>query len=136
MNNPQGVVYSAVEDRGYTKGWTDEQFAARQMAKLIEEMGELSELAKSQFGVPPAYALHLHGAAVLARDIFDKGDWGGAVITSVEKAKEELADIQVVLFCMAEAISRMENEEFDIIKSAVSKAIGDITRGVRGAETD
>lgn len=43
MKELQALVAKAVADRGYRQGWTDEQFAARQICKAAEKLGELAE---------------------------------------------------------------------------------------------
>ena len=36
----QKMVAKAIQQRGYRQGWNDGQFAARQVAKVQEELGE------------------------------------------------------------------------------------------------
>ena len=135
--DPQGIVYSAVEDRGYVKGWSLKVFFIRQVVKLVEEIAELCSHVRYE-GPVDELLLDVMKLGLRAHRLFDdKSLWDREMaIVVADSLCEELADAQVVLFCAAETFSRMENEEFDIIKSAASKAIGDITRGVRGAETD
>ena len=136
---PQRRVYNNVAERGYTEGWTDEQFAARQLFKMLEEIGEL---AQSFYGLPGiAYppAEHnvpavLYNIAMVFKSAFDRPDvWGNANIPEEEcrRAKQELSDIQVVVFCLAQALERLSGEPFDVVAAAVVKSREDVERGVR-----
>lgn len=127
----QDEVVTAVEARGYRNGWTDEQFAVRQIAKLTEELGELNRHAR-HLGLDDR-GWHQHSkwekalgeAAQIARYAFDEGDWSEAWMVNRNAAIEELADIQVVVFCLADALG------VDVVELAREKAQEDIGRGVR-----
>jgi len=166
--NAQEKVYQAVEDRGYTEGWTANQFAARQIPKLLEELGELSQC----FDLPvpcrkaedvarelETLALEvrcitgnrrweqgnplndeLDRLAGIARDLFDDKTawadaqlflWGNDGYNWAKEAQKELADIQVVVFCLASALGQIEGKEFDVVQAAVEKSQTDIDRGTR-----
>ena len=100
---PQRKVYNSVAKRGYTEAWTDKQFAARQLFKMLEEIGDRPDV------------------------------WGNANIPEEEcrRAKQELSDIQVVVFCLAHALERLGGEPFDVVAAAVEKSREDVERGVR-----
>ena len=130
--NAQDLVAGAVKARGYYQRpdgtyWTREQLAARQVAKLTEELGELTEhIWACGQGQGPAYweeALHI--ASTRAKRSFDRGNWEHAEVTDHEAAASELADIVVVAFTLADALG------VDVVAAAVAKAEHDVNRGVR-----
>ena len=130
----QQEVYDAVAARGYTEGWTDGQFVARQLCKLTEELDE----ATLHIHLPDSrlswgrWLFHLSNAGISARDEFDNKDrWNDAWISDLEALRSELADLQVVLFCAAEALARATGEPFDVVQKAKEKALADVERGVR-----
>lgn len=147
MGEDQQLVYELVERRGYCAGWTVGELLARQVVKLQEELTELVVVSLPREGYwnhygPAAVAMGI-GACVL----FDapKGELDGAwgqvdrylAEADLDRIGNELADLQVVLFCAAESLSMLReqrNEEpFDLIEAALAKAAGDVERGVRKA---
>ena len=132
----QKQVYEQVARRGYREGWTPEQFAARQVAKLQEELGELA-LKIVFFGgyenpLDEDLQWVIQRAAAKARERFDQETpWRTAGV--LEDLRDELADCQVVLFCLAEAVNEMAGGElnFDIAWAAIEKARADRKRGKR-----
>lgn len=125
QDDPQTAVAQAVAARGYRDGWTPEQFLARQFPKLIEELGEASECLTWD---------ELHNVfqeiGEVCRLMFDdRESWEPMqpTITDKKKLGDELADVLVVLFCMADIAG------VDVIQAAVNKAVSDVSRGVRGA---
>ena len=137
---PQRQVYNNVAARGYTEGWTDEQFAARQVAKMQEELGELSYLFSGEptifldSGLQERLFDLIDDAGAESGRMFDNhGEWKNAAVSDIERAKKELADIQVVVFCLAEALSKLDAgaEPFDVVATAVEKSGEDVERGVR-----
>jgi NTP pyrophosphatase (non-canonical NTP hydrolase) len=133
--NEQETVYANIVARGYAEGWTDEQFAARQLAKLTEEVGELGDwIAQDTWeemspGLKRAHTLYW--ARHFAKQEFDSGNWKNARVTNIEQSKVELADIQVVVFCLAQVLAQLSGEPFDVIAAAVEKSGKDVKRGVR-----
>ena len=123
----QDEVVKAVGARGYREGYTDDQFAARQVAKLCEELYELS-VSIRQFGngVPSNWELCLEEAGYMAQQDFDDDKaWDLAEILFPVAAASELADMQVVLFCLADVLDE------DVVELAREKAARDVERGVR-----
>ena len=129
----QQQVYNAVAERGYTEGWTDEQFVGRQVAKLLEEGAEVAECLRRELVTTPFFVILARGAGLAAREAFDNNGetWDTAHITDPDKMIGELADVLVVLFCAAEGLSRMTGRKFDIVELAKRKALADVERGVR-----
>lgn len=127
--NAQEIVAANVAARGYKNGWTDEQFAARQLAKAVEE---LAEAANHVIGPAHFHATHywlndLKDAGIAARIQFDQPlHWRDIGIDDIAKLRRELADVQVVLLAAAQAL------DFDIIQAAIHKSGADVERGVRG----
>jgi len=126
----QREVYENIVRRGYRKGWNANQFAARQVCKLVEELGELASALSF------TYNYHWHSmvkkVGIAARFAFDH-DTGaiGEIGIEVEQAKSELADLQVVVFCLAAALAELDGQPFDVVAAAVAKSASDIERGVR-----
>jgi NTP pyrophosphatase (non-canonical NTP hydrolase) len=125
---------AAVCDRGYYEKsngdpWTKEQLAARQVAKLTEELAELTEAiwAIGQRNGPAPWEESLWIAGKEARMAFDGDSWENAEVTDAELAAGELADIQVVVFTLADALGE------DVLELAREKALSDVERGVREA---
>ncbi|GAF76757.1 unnamed protein product, partial [marine sediment metagenome] len=122
---PQDAVVDCVDKRGYRKGWTDEEFLARQLVKLLEELGELAECMI----LPQNVRNLLLPAAAEAKTLFDNKEiWKGSKWRSDGdklNAVKEIADMQVVLFCAADAM------QVDSSAQAASKAKKDVERGTR-----
>lgn len=123
----QNKVAQLTIKRGYRDGWTDNQFAARQVAKLIEEVAELAD--DFDFQHPDIY-WKIQRAGEMARRAFDnKSIWSDSGVLG--HAIDELADILVVVFNLADAIGKIRGKEVNIIQMAIDKASSDVKRGVR-----
>ena len=133
MTTIQEQVAQAVAARGYREGWTAEQFAARQVAKLQEELGELVRHIDARADEKAEWEVLASVAGRLARSAFDasKNDWMDAYVYGAHCARWELADIQVVVFALAAALSEIDGEPFDLAQAALDKATEDVDRGVR-----
>lgn len=132
----QKQVYAQVARRGYRQEWTPEQFAARQVCKLQEELGELAQRVVFFGGYENTLDEDLQWviqrAAAKARERFDQETpWHTASV--LDDLRDELADCQVVLYCLAEAVNEMAGGElnFDIAWAAKEKATVDRKRGKR-----
>lgn len=122
MTDYQEQIAAAVKRRGYRDGWTAEQFAARQAAKLVEEVGEL--VRELRFDDRYSWTLDLESSADWARTHFDDaGHWDYCDVG--EHAARELGDVLVVVYCMADALG------VDVNALALDKACADEARGVR-----
>lgn len=121
----QQQVYQAVKARGYVDGWTPEQFAARQVPKLAEELAELSETVQRAYSLDFILRLRLLGED--ARTNFDHVRGWHSLTPVIDRARAcaELADIVVVALCMAEALG------VDVLSAALDKARADVGRGKR-----
>lgn len=128
----QDTIYQAVVARGYRDGLTAEQFVARQIAKLQEELAEASE--KFVF-FPYGLEVVIQSAGRDAREYFDDTEeWkDGIGIFDPDKLKEEFADCMVVLMSASAAIAEATGKDFDIVAEAIKKATKDVKRGVRNA---
>jgi hypothetical protein len=122
--------------RGYRDGWTAEQFAARQVCKLVEELGELcASTYLPRFGWHP-FENEVIKIGEWAKHLFDDGTaWDdkpadGVGINS-DEAKSELVDIVVVALNLAETLAEITGEPFDVVAAALKKSKADIGRGVR-----
>lgn len=125
---PQRIVYSHVAQRGYAEGWTPAQFAARQLVKLVEEVAELAAYINLPTDTDSGLGLYLNlqEAGAKARKLFDspgQEQWAGAHI--FPQAADEAADVQVVLYCLSEAIG------MDVQYKAIQNSADDRRRGVR-----
>ena len=137
----QHEVFELVKARGYLDDWTVAQFLCRQVVKLQEELAELSIKALPNLGAWRQYANFQQSAGALASARFDEPRersidyWRDSArrvsnVSRIMEIREELADMQVVLFCAAEAVSLMM-EPFDVAEVALEKAKDDVERGVR-----
>lgn len=130
MKELQALVAKAVADRGYRQGWTDEQFAARQICKAVEELGELILAVIWQHGHNnPAWYLSLMDAKENAReafDSFDAGFWSYVDDIDTDEIVAELPDVLIPLLVLAETL------DIDLEQAVREKVLGDVSRGVRG----
>jgi NTP pyrophosphatase (non-canonical NTP hydrolase) len=126
-------VYGHVVDRGYTKGWTPKQFLARNIHKLQEELAEASDLVDNHNDFAWLSTERIQSAGKACRTMFKEGRYDDDIITvhNIDDLKSELADVQVVLYCLAQAVEQITGEEFDVALEAVRKSAKDISRGVR-----
>lgn len=131
----QARVALAVAKRGYRRGWSGDQFLGRQLAKMMEELGEAG--AHLAGCVPFDLMERLQNLADQAKMYFDTGnpqDWGGYLNEDdFLSLADELADMQVVLFNMASVLGELAGEPLDVVKMALEKAERDVARGVRKA---
>lgn len=109
----QSRVRDAVEARGYRDGWTDEQFLARQVCKLQEE---LAELCRPIVDMPEGLDDTIASTGSFARMAFDEIDkWHAVDMMAMarptrgwqENMKKEAADCLVVLFNIAATLERI-----------------------------
>ena len=135
--SPQQKVTDATKERGYRDGWTPEQFLARQIVKMMEELGELTHWI---LDFPnDELAERICDLATLCRHDFDDTErWkeskvkaDAAIINNPKLLQKEAADMQVVLFNMADAIATITGQPFDVVQAAVEKSKGDVERGTR-----
>lgn len=110
----QEEVYKCVVDRGYREGYSAEQFAARQLAKAVEEIHELSINFNS--GLYVTWKRLLAITAELSKEAFDNDEWTQWQLHPLlyDLAWQELADLQVVVFCLAEALNELSNQSNDL----------------------
>jgi hypothetical protein len=126
----QAAIFDALEDRGYTTGLHYEQLAARQIAKMLEEV---CEAAACVAGFSPVMQATIGTLHQMARSEFDdRTRWQdrGRII-SLSGLRAELADVAVTLANAAEAVSWYDECKFDVMQEAVGKATADVSRGVR-----
>jgi len=132
---PQEKIYNAVVARGYHEGLSEQEFAAKQVAKLGEEFGELAELVRTVEGYYSWWSVSVSSGVMDCRTAFDtRHEWRGMRIRNLENAKAELADVAVVVLLLAGTISRITGQPFDVVQAAVEKAEADIERGVRKSD--
>jgi NTP pyrophosphatase (non-canonical NTP hydrolase) len=135
--SPQQIVADATKERGYRDGFTDEQFLARQILKMQEELGELVDHVNKFEDDSIAWDVLELGEK--SRGSFDRiEEWQKAFTCLAATAKgnpdllrEEMTDMMVVLFNMATVIEEITEEPFDVVQSAVDKSRSDVKRGVR-----
>lgn len=126
----QREVYENIVRRGYRDGWNANQFAARQVCKLAEELGELARTLTFSYYFPYWHD-SVKRAGHSARNAFDDAGSRNGVEIDVEQAKKELADLQVVVFCLAEVLAELDGKPFDVVEAAEIKSASDIERGIR-----
>lgn len=122
----QVATVAAVAQRGYLDGLSNDELAARQIVKLVEELGELAATVETDDPQLGYFIAKLVETGHKARQLFDMPDlFAGATVHS-GPAAHELTDVQVVSFVMAHALGMM-----DLPYSAQCKAQADVVRGVR-----
>lgn len=123
----QLFIYAQVAGRGYgphQQGLDAEQFAGRQIAKLIEEALEALE-AIGLPGYVTFFANERPRLEAAFKEMFDdKGAWQESIVNRAALIKE-LADVAMPLFCAATALN------VDLLDLAAEKAASDTIRGVR-----
>ena len=128
----QRAIYSAVDVRGYIHPYATPELITRQGVKMVEE---LAEVLAGMAGPPEVQALFSQMQALgrHARRLFDNPDiWQkGTCSIDARALEKELPDLQVILCVAAEALNRVTDGPFDVIREAERKATRDITRGVR-----
>lgn len=130
----QTIVAAHVAERGYRAGWTAPQFAARQVAKLQEELAEAARCFDFDAGadLTSSVQAHMNTAGVVARLMFDDhGAWSNVELLDLAELKRELADVQVVVFALAAVIGELDGQPFNVAQAALDKARADTGRGVR-----
>jgi len=120
----QYEVFAAVRERGYLEGWTPEQQAARQIAKLTEELAELADAVTMPLA-EDGWLIALRTAGALARQAFDNHQRWQSVTVNPFTASDELPDIMVPTLVLAQILG------LDVVEAARQKAIVDVARGVR-----
>ena len=127
--NPQAEVARYVKERGYWDGLEPDALVCRHVAKLVEELAEVSEELYHTIiaeDIKGNWWFTAYLAGRQARLEFDNLDaWPRYKILSKERMAAELADLQVVLFSMSEVLG------IDVIEMAREKARADVERGVR-----
>ena len=135
MTNYQAEIVANVDARGYRVKrdgirWTDEQYAARQVCKLGEELGELVTHVRILAGVrtySPAWVYELGAGRSECKDAFDnEQQWKrNFLLAYPDAAASEAADMLVVLYNLADALG------VDLNALALEKSKSDVERGVR-----
>jgi NTP pyrophosphatase (non-canonical NTP hydrolase) len=119
--NAQEIVAANVAARGYRDGWALGQLAARQIAKLTEELAELAKAIDGNM----VWLDTLEDAGRQARLAFDYAPAWADVKLIRNVAEDELPDVAVPLFVLADILS------MDIVQAAIDKSSADVARGVR-----
>lgn len=128
MKELQSLVAKAVAERGYREGWTDEQYAARQMAKAVDELSELVRAIRWS-STHRSWSSLAKDAGEWARDAFDEETWQDVKSVSPEKVALELPDVIIPLLVLADTLG------IDLEQAIREKVLGDIERGVRGEKS-
>jgi NTP pyrophosphatase (non-canonical NTP hydrolase) len=126
MNSLQEEVYQAVKDRGYldTERWSRDQLVVRQIVKIGEELGESAEhVSVHRNNNLHQLLLDYADAGKGAKSVFNHGLFDGLSVNK-DDMKEEVADIQVVVYVLATLLGIDSGEE------ARKKATRDAPRGI------
>ncbi len=128
-SHAQQRIVEAVALRGYLNGWTDDELAARQLVKELEELCEALAAVTSH---EPALVELIDRAVVLgrlARAVFDLPHLFQGVLVNTAILAQELPDLIVPLAVLASALA-----VDDMMAAGVRKAEADVQRGVRNGE--
>jgi hypothetical protein len=133
---PQQDVAGPVTQRGDREGWTPEQFIARQSSSSpARSPGWPKRLAnwRSTWTCQGRLGPLIASTGTIARWTFDQDQaWQDGVTSCAPHAlMAELADVQVVVFCLAEELARPTGEDYDVIEHALVNVAGDTMRGKR-----
>jgi hypothetical protein len=128
-NGYQQAIVEAVRERGYLSGYTDDQLAARQLVKLLEELCEALQSVNAD-----DVDLHLliQQAASLgkwARAVFDVPSLFDGVLVDFGMLGAEFCDLVVPLAVLADVV-----EVPDMMAAGYRKAQADVARGVRNGQ--
>lgn len=129
----QQKVYTQTVLRGYREGWTPEQFLARQISKLAEELAEVVYCVR---GLDTNLVLAILHAGAIAREQFDNRNFWSDNIEIRPEVQSEIADLQVVVFNLAESLAEITGKAFNVSEAAVEKSSADKKRGVRKSQGD
>lgn len=123
----QAQTVASVARRGYLDGWNDGELLARQVVKLMEELGELASTIETDDPAMAGFFASVVRAGKQSRGVFDRSAlFVGATIADTQAARHELVDCEVVLAVMAHAL-----DVPDLAFAASQKALADEARGVR-----
>jgi NTP pyrophosphatase (non-canonical NTP hydrolase) len=124
---PQQDIAEMVAQRGDREGWTPEQFIARQVCKLAEEVGELAQ----HVDLPGRLGPLMVSTGTIARWTFDQDQtWqDGGTSCAPHALMAELADVQVVVFCLAEELARVTGEDYNVVERALVEVAAGTMRG-------
>lgn len=133
----QNDIYGLVVQRGfhYMRSWPARQAVGRIFVKLLEEVGELSYLLLDPNECEFAGDMELvteqarHAFRDYPEEYFGR-IMGDTVRTDASKIMSEMADVAVVLFCMAATVGRLIGKSYSLIFWATRKAHGDLERDV------
>ena len=128
-NFAQVAIVEAVAQRGYLDGYTDDQLAARQLVKMLEELCEALQAANAD-----DVDLHLliQQAASLgkwARVVFDVPSLFADVTVNFGELGAEFCDLVVPLAVLADVLDIP-----DMVQAGYRKALADVGRGVRNGQ--
>ena len=123
----QTATVASVARRGYLNDFTDDELLARQVVKLVEELGELVDYIETPDRELQQLFYEIGRVSERARIIFDNPRLVvDAAVNDTQAAIAELTDCQVVVAVAAHALQIP-----DIMYAAQVKAERDAERGVR-----
>jgi hypothetical protein len=141
LNTPQSIVHENCRSRGYVNSWSYGAFLVRNVFKIIEEVWELYGtilVNKPTSIILTNIDFHLREAAIRAETQFIaaiKNQTPDINPVNMDDVKKELADVQVVVFNIAAALSELSGSYFDVVQAAVDKSESDIKRGIKNEST-
>ena len=124
----QAAIFKALVDRGYTDGLTADQLAARQVAKMLEEVLEATDHITGFSPRVQSLIVTLHAEVRAEFDDLVRWQEQGSICDH-QGLEYELCDVGVTLANAAEAMYM--DEQFDVMQGALRKATNDVKRGVR-----
>lgn len=147
--NEQNQVASAIKARGYTSK-EPTAHAVKAALKMMEEAMDvliaLDVVTADDTEVLESYLYHARSPRTQMKALknwfgerFDRtvrqGDDYKPLLTGSQRRKlaNELADVQVTVFDLADAIQDLTGTPYDVVAEAVAKATADVQRGVRTA---
>lgn len=125
----QMAIVAAVRERGYLDGYTEDQLAARQLVKLLEELCEALQCIHTD---DPILAALVANAAIYgksARAVFDIPSLFDGVTVDFGELGAEFCDLVVPLAVLGQVL-----DVPDMMAAGYRKAQADVARGVRNGQ--
>lgn len=128
-DNPEQIeIVRWLRARGYLAGWNADQFAARQLVKLMEELAEAMQAIEGGGEIMATFLQQVRLVGLAAHNVFDEPALFEDVTVSLPVLLREFPDLVVPVAGLAHAI-----EVPDMMAAGVQKARADAVRGVRVA---
>lgn len=128
-NGYQQAIVEAVGQRGYFDGYTEDQLAARQLVKMLEELCEALQAVNAEDVDLHLLIQQTASLGKWARAVFDVPSLFDDVLVDFGALGAEFCDLVVPLAVLADVL-----EVPDMMAAGYRKAQADVARGVRNGQ--